>query len=380
MTDSTTMSRMEADCRQWDGNAEHRTGTDGDSLTSQWLADEIRLTGVMPTIDEFPFQRLSLKECAVVAADKRAEGIPLFDSLPTNSNLPRPLCSLNQPTNNAIAVGEFSSHGADEATRKVVEARRNDALAGLVAVSTAPHPGISLLNADSFEKPFGIPVLQVASDSREWLFDAAESKTEGRLTISWERIACTASNVRATIPGSDPALAPVVIMTPKSAWWTCTAERIGGIVLWLEAIRKYAEQRTRRTLIFTANTGHELGHIGSKYFLTHNEALIQGAYVWVHLGANFVALNSSIRVQASHEKFLELAKQYFKPEGEVPVGRRPGGEAREIYDANGRYLSVLGSNRLFHHPADRLEKNVDLRRLVCLQDRFLQMLDELLAV
>jgi len=44
----------------------------------------------------------------------------------------------------------------------------------------------------------------------------------------------------------------------------------------------------------------------------------------------------------------------------TPMGQRPLGEARNIYDGQGRYVSILGRNGLFHHPADQWPHAVDL--------------------
>ena len=38
----------------------------------------------------------------------------------------------------------------------------------------------------------------------------------------------------------------------------------------------------------------------------------------------------------------------------------PGGEAETVHRGGGRYLSVIGSNALFHNPADRGASVVNL--------------------
>lgn len=43
----------------------------------------------------------------------------------------------------------------------------------------------------------------------------------------------------------------------------------------------------------------------------------------------------------------------------TPIGTRPAGEARNIYDGGGRYISLLGTNPLFHHPEDRWPEAID---------------------
>ena len=66
--------------------------------------------------------------------------------------------------------------------------------------------------------------------------------------------------------------------------------------------------------------------------------------------------------QASGRQLLEmgLAQLGEAADQTMPVGRRPLGEARDIFDGGGRYVSILGTNPLFHHPADRWPDALDL--------------------
>jgi hypothetical protein len=56
-------------------------------------------------------------------------------------------------------------------------------------------------------------------------------------------------------------------MTPRSGWWSCASGRGGGLVLFLEIMRAVRKAHTARTVIFTANSGHELGHLGLDHFI-----------------------------------------------------------------------------------------------------------------
>jgi len=58
------------------------------------------------------------------------------------------------------------------------------------------------------------------------------------------------------------------------------------------------------------------------------------------------------------------------PDVETPVGTRARGEARNIFDGGGRYVSLLGGNGLFHHPDDRWPDAVDAERLAKLAQAF----------
>ena len=107
----TDVLRVGPDIEGWDAFPEHRTGTSGDLATAQWLADAIRAAGAEPSLDVFPFRRRVLRECAVEAAGRRAEGVPLFDGgLTVETGITCPLTQLDG-TGRGIAVTTFGPGG-----------------------------------------------------------------------------------------------------------------------------------------------------------------------------------------------------------------------------------------------------------------------------
>ena len=356
-----------ADVRGWDAIEGHRTGTEGDAATSKWLADLAREAGTTPEMQSFLFQRWVLGRCSVSADGHHADGVPFFDGGITGSAAVEGILGHLADEDAGIGVGQIGNAAPSGANERFARARAAGNCPALVAVAAmdADVPGLALQNADRFVDPFGPPVLQVASEEGDWLLDAAARGQSASVIVDVALEPATASNVVARVAGQDPSLAPVVVMTPKSAWWTCTAERGGGIVIWLALLRHFAVNQPRRTVVFTANTGHELGHTGLDHFMQESPELSRGAHVWVHLGANFVAKGSERRLQASDAGLQALAEQAMAANGVPPhsirpLGERPFGEARNIYDAGGRYLSWLGSNRWFHHPTDRWPDTIDL--------------------
>ena len=366
-----------ADIMAWDAIGGHRTGTAGDRRTSNWLADEARALGCSPMRDDFALSRWVPGRSAVEVAGTVLEGVPLFDGGTTGAEgVTGRLVPLDDdrvdPDGSTIGLGSFGN-AAGSATAALGEARRSAPHDALVAVSKmSPRvPGLALQNADSFRNPFGPPVLQVATE-HETLLQAAAARNETvRVTADVTVESATASNVRCRVPGEDPSLPPLVVMTPKSAWWVCTAERGGGIAVWLALLRRYAANaanpanKPKRDILFIATSGHELGHLGLDHFLADSPPL--GARAWIHLGANFAALGSQVRLQASDRQFLDLARTALASAGtradaETPLGERPGGEARNVHDLGERYISFLGSNDWFHHPEDRWPTTLDLPR------------------
>ena len=365
--DELAFADLAEDIRTWDVQAQHRTGTGGDRITSEKLAGRLINVNASAKIIAFPFRRRVPNDCYLEVGRQRIDGIPLFDGTETEGILEGALGQLGKSgsigVGNALATGGPANHQ--------LSANRNISThKAIVAIATSATPGIAMLNADAFTQPFGLPVLVVDGSQAQDLLAHALNGETASLHVQFTLEETQASNVEVRIAGRNSQLAPLVVMTPKSSWWTSTAERCGGIAAWLACIRELAEVQPERDVIFTANTGHELGHVGLDYFLTQNEGLARDARAWVHLGANFAARDCQIRMQYSDTRLRELfigslSAHDVTVASEVDGNTRPGGEARNIYDAGGSYISLLGSNGLFHHPDDRMANNVDL--MVALQ-------------
>lgn len=374
------------DIRGWDAIDDHRTGTDGDRQTAQWLADSIRAAGLEPYQDAFALRRWVLRDCAVAVNGDAVAGVPLFDGATTAAaGISAPLAVLPGEAE-GIGLAAVGAAAGASANRAFAAARRGNGCPALVAV-TKGHPdvpGLALQNADRFNAPFGPPVVQVASEHEAWLREAASARETATVTAHVDFETAQGWNVRARVAGRDATLAPLVVMTPKSAWWVCTAERGGGIALLLALARRFAAEPPARDVLFVATSGHELGHLGLDSFLADNPGLGAGAHAWIHLGANFATRGGGTRLQASEEALLALAREAMgdaecPPDHVTPLGERPGGEARNIYDQGGRYVSYVGTNPWFHHPDDRWPTTVDVDKTARLATAMLAVADRLAA-
>ena len=367
LEESGMASRIEAFIKGWDTIGEHRTGTEGDRQTALWLAGYIEQFGGEPHLQGFPFVRREFTQAYLQIHDTRIEGLPCFDTLPQTDPVAGKLGELASEA--PLGVGEFMPNAPSPYNQPMYAARQAAQHLGIVVIAAgaAVRPGLAVVNAESYSEPYGPPVLQVGTEHRDQIKAAMAKGVEGRLVISETQHETEAYNVQVAVPGQRPELAPVVVMTPRSGWWHSTSERGGGIAAWLEAIRSLLAEPARRPVLFTANTGHELGHVGMKAFQSKYPGLDTSAHCWVHLGANFAAAGGGVRYQASDARLMELGLTQLRlmdvdPDMITPQDDRPFGEARDIFDAGGRYVSLLGSNPLFHHPDDRWPEAVDLAK------------------
>ncbi len=352
--------------REYSEQGIHRSGTDGDLENASWLSERIRSMGLEPELDTFSFERVRPLECTLAIDGKTTEAIPLYDCTYTDgAGVSGRLGEIGSEADIGVvtAFPRASSPGGrllDEARREA----RHEAI--VVLTHESMPPGIAITNAEDFDAPFGPPTVQVSNADASWIRSAAAAGAEATVVARCDYVDARGINVGTTIRGKRPELAPLVVMTPRSGWWSCASERGGGIAAWLEMMRAISRSEADRNVIFTANTGHELGHIGLDHYLRSHAALVGGARLWIHLGANFAAaVSPGVVVQSSDEEARELmfgvlSQQDLEPDAEIEPGRRPLGEARNIYDGAGRYVSVLGRNGLFHHPADVWPDPVDL--------------------
>jgi len=238
-------------------------------------------------------------------------------------------------------------------------------------------------NATHFKAPFGPPVLQVEGGERAWVEDLAAGGADAQVVVTAERVAAESANVVARWPGSNAAVAPVVVTTPRSGWWHCASERGGGIAAWLEVARRVTEARPARPIWFVAFSGHELGHLGSDAFLERRPQMVEQVKTWVHFGANVGgAAEPATRVSASTAEFLSLARSHLEGAGpnEVmspPAGRVLGLESQDIHSRGGRCISLLGGNAFFHLEGDRWPVAVDVASVGAQANAFAELVLEL---
>ncbi|PYR46366.1 MAG: hypothetical protein DMF89_22105 [Acidobacteria bacterium] len=57
----------------------HRTGTTVDRLSGDWLYEHVRRAGLVATRESFSLSRVDLVTNVLIGADRRLEGVPLFD-------------------------------------------------------------------------------------------------------------------------------------------------------------------------------------------------------------------------------------------------------------------------------------------------------------
>lgn len=332
----------------WDSQGTHRTGTAGDHAGADWLTVAAESLGASVIQERFELDRLDPGDTYLEIDGTRIPGVPVFDA-PATSGVTGVLgtdIAVATLAPGAVYTGEY---------RRV---RKDANHAGLVIVCQGTHPGMGLLNAEQFNTPYGAPAIHVDIP--------VPTGRPARLVSESVRTRASARNVVVTLKGTDPSRAPVVVMTPRSSWWQSAAERGGGIVCWLETLRALLASPPACDVILTANSGHELGHLGLDDFIHRRPGWDQpGGAVWVHYGANIGASGGALSVVSADDGMRAGMREALTAAGRpadtmAPRTLVPSGETRDIHIAGGRYATLVGTNPWFHLPTDRYPDTVDV--------------------
>jgi hypothetical protein len=142
--------------RSYEEQGIHRTGTKVDQVSGDWLATEVRQSGLTPARETFTIFRVGPVTASLSANGRRIEGIMLFDGGFTDAaGVSGRLGLLASDATIGLTEAAPNTVGAGP----LAEARRQNRHRAIVVVTRGGRPGLCPSNAESFLHPFGPPVL-----------------------------------------------------------------------------------------------------------------------------------------------------------------------------------------------------------------------------
>jgi len=284
--------------RAYDALGVHRSGTDGDVATAQWMAERLGSLGFDVDDQSFVVQQVEPRDVGVTLADGSVvAGFPQWPVTPTaGRNVSARLVAYSPflppaRMRGAIVVIDFPhrrpSAFMTPAYRDPVMAALAAGAAAVVGITQGPTGELIALNAPPDLAPFPAPVLLVAPKDATPLQRAAalEERATVRLEVEGpvQRTACNVVG-RLTRPGRPL----MVVTTPQSGGRQIRRERGPGIATW-RALAAWAAVEPRASFVFAATSGHELDNHGAHRFLAAAAPAPGDVAVWAHLGAGFAA-------------------------------------------------------------------------------------------
>jgi hypothetical protein len=359
---------IEERIRAYEAFGNHRTGSTSDDASANWMRDLLHAAGASPTLERFSFPLVEYRHTRLVTPDGSVEGVPRYDAgfTPGGGGVAGELVELGSgdPFGNIVVTTENDSAFNQASAGRSIEDLEEAGAIGLVIVTADPKGAVTVLNATGLSHPRSLPVLQIGSRESRRLASSLLMHSEVRLEIDGDRLQSRARNVVATLPGTEPELPPVGVMTPRSGWFTCASERGGGLAILIALAEVFANEPHRRTIEFVASSGHELNHHGLESYLRARAGIEKKAHAWLHLGANIGSSTGPTRAESMDDALLAQATAALTAEGaRFEVTEARAGEAQNIARAGGRYISFRGVNEYFHSPNDVFDLACDAEQV-----------------
>jgi hypothetical protein len=367
---STLEQRIATVIQAYDAQGNHRTGTKIDRESGEWLAEEVRRLGVESSLEPFALSRVDPQSCYLRIGNRRIDGVPLFDAGFTNDQGVHGKLGLlgSDATIACLEIGPLQLADPRAEHQGPISRARQSQHRGVVLVTQGKRPGLFLSNALAFKNPSGPPILQVSNTESEWLRQQIQAQAEATLVVQASRTPAQAFNVTAKVSGSNPNLAPLIFMAPRSAWWQCVTEQGCRMACWLEIMRALAAANAARDCFFVALSGHELGVLGMDAYTVRRPDLVRRALAWIFLGSSIGAPRQPNLIHASDDVLEQWIVAAIKKEGitvdqTAPHNSPARGESSVIQQRGGRFVTVACDSEVYHSVADRWPEAVDLAAL-----------------
>jgi len=377
----TLMAHVET----YDALGIHRSGTEGDAATADWMAARLETLGFDVGFQAFSVQQVEPRNVDVTLADGTTiAGFPQWPVTPTaGRGVSAPLVGYSpfEPTSRlrgAVVVVDFPhqrpSAFMTAAYREPVMAALKAGAAAVVGVTHGPTGELIALNAPPDLAPFPAPVILLAPKEALPLQRAAARGEQATVRLEVDGPAeRTARNVVGRL--ERPGRPLVVVTTPQSGWFHCAAERGPGIAAW-RALAAWAAAELRASFVFAATSGHELDNHGAHRFLAEAAPAPDDVAVWLHLGAGFAARDwhevgrhrlrplpsaDPQRFLAGTPDLVPVLEPVFAglPGLEAVYTATPENTAGELSEVLGagypRVFGAFGAHRYHHAEADRPE-------------------------
>lgn len=339
------------------GLGDHRTGTDVDRATVDWITDLLHQKGAEVTRHAYSFPLFA----GEVHGSGSAEGTelePLYYSAVgeyTEDAAHVASISFNESHSDgaiARALQQITQDTHAAGARIAIVATRS-ATGGLCAINRAPQP------------PGDVPICLAPGRA---LAPLSQGQAGGRFTA--EISTGHSENVSAFFPCATSEQAPLVVTTPLSGWFACAGERGTGIAIAVSV----AEALSRQVpVLLVMPTGHELGYFGAARFVESFRQKVSGV---LHLGS-CLGDRTALSEEGAMLSVSNLQGAWFDRvcDGLAPLGIAPTqpstplspaewfGESELWAPRGDPMISIAGTSPRFHTPDDLTEAVTDAATL-----------------
>lgn len=342
----------------------HRAGTESEIASTKWVASELENMGFDTQLQEINFNYFDLKNCELVVDGKEIEAFPFWFPVATGSVPIEAQLTMYDETNPETMAGKIVYYDmpglqTNANIAPIADKAKEAGAVGVISTVIQPNglPAGQNTNEVNAEEPLALPSLIVSASEKEFIKEAATKNATTSVLIEGEAVPnAVAYNVIAKLDNNADEW--VVVTTPLSGWFTCNAERGGGVGLFLELAKNVKTWDSSVNYLFVGNTGHELNFLGAH----ESEVLIpepEDVKVWFHCGSaiaakepivkNFEFLGFSQDLATDVENaFKDVTSVTIQSDEEKLMQSELGSFISKGYSAFG----LFGANKDFHTEVD----------------------------
>jgi hypothetical protein len=351
---------------------EHRTATEVDRKTSQWLRQQLEGFGFSARLEPFTVRQFLL-ERAELSLDSAAK-IPCFPLWPplAMSRGARIVPSgpgADGDVRGTIALVKLPPGGALTATSphaailmRLIEA----GVAGIIGVSPSITGELVALNSDRTNEPWTVPIVLIGEAQEA----AVRAARQASIVIAGrDNPQAEAFEVIGTLGTSNAQGKHFVVSTPSSGWFRCAGERGPGVAIWLALARWASHRESASRFTFVASSGHELHEQGMRFFLDRFAPKPADVAAWLHLGAGVAAYDwardgdtlrrlnrgyQSRRLLTNRREWSGILTRTFVSVRDLQfdIMDTPPGELGQITARGYKAFGVVGAHPYHHAPGD----------------------------
>jgi hypothetical protein len=369
--DPLSGARLFADVERYTALGEHRSGGPANRAAARWLAGRLQRAGYATTTPEWPLTLFDLQTRRLEVGGRPVECFPLwFPRTTAPGGVSGPLRRFDPASSaslaGAVALIEFPNAAIGADGRNAALVRSAAERGAVAAVGWQSRRGDRFLTwnveAPFNQQPWPIPVVTIARRDHAQAAAAAEQGAPARVVIEGRSRATTAPNVLARRPRPGRS---IIVSTPLSGWIRNGGERGPGIALFLALAEAVAARAPDVGYIFTAHSGHEIGHMGQDHFFRTVAPKPADVIAWVHLGSGIAtrreadggapdpAAARGLRHVVATPGLHPLAAPVFGRTLGVDVRTSdPGGELADIIQGGFPAIGLYGGNAFTHTAED----------------------------
>lgn len=366
-----------ADVVKYASFSPHRTATEGDVATSQWLERELKEAGYETELQSWGLRQFFPEKTELNVGGKPVESFPFWypkatGDAPVKGRLVEygRKVELEAYKGAIVYVSARKAGGAiyGSGVNKWAEQFAKAGAVGLVMGVSIGSKELPAINArDPYhQQPLPLPSVIVSRKDEKAVAVAAKEGLEASITIQGkDDKQAVAYNVVGRINRGDKW---VVVTTPTSGWFTCAGERGPGVALFLALARWAAKADSPYSFLFLGNSGHELDNTGAHHTLDKYAPPVDDVALWIHLGASIGTrlwkkgpdgpqplneVNKGLNLVGTKELVPVLEAAFAGVAGYKPRSEgRVAGELRHFIKAGYQAFGFFAGHYFFHTKQD----------------------------